>query len=129
VSRITSEKMERALRLKDLRENMNFTQEEFANKLNISLSAYKKIEGAENNISVNILGRLRNEMNISADYVLFGENKDLDNAWYSVQNCTEKDKLILYGKLMLHFLKTTCSDEEILEREAKDIIQKIMETK
>ncbi len=70
VRKITSEKMEKALRLKAVREALNYTQEEFANKINISLSAYKKIESAENNISVNVLNNLKKEFHISADLIL-----------------------------------------------------------
>ena len=48
--RLTSEKIKTAERLKGIRERMGYTQEGFANELNISLSAYKKIESAEKTI-------------------------------------------------------------------------------
>ena len=109
-NKILTEKMKTAERLRLIRERMGCTQEVFANKLNISLSAYKKIEGAENNVSVNVLKKL-NEMRISSDYVLFGEKGDVDSVWRDIQTCTEEDKLYLCIMLMLHFVETKGVDK------------------
>lgn len=129
VRKITSEKMDKALRLKAIRESMDFTQEEFANKINISLSAYKKIESAENNISVNVLTKLKKEFHISSDLILYGEHKELNDAWYSVQNSSEEDKMVIYAKLMLHFLRKRNENVDSSIDEALDVTKKITDTK
>ena len=129
VRKITSEKMEKALRLKAVREALNYTQEEFANKINISLSAYKKIESAENNISVNVLNNLKKEFHISADLILFGDYKDLNDAWYGVQNCSEEDKMIIYSRLMHYFLRKKSDNQDGDIEETIELTNKILDTK
>ncbi|MBP3621138.1 MAG: helix-turn-helix transcriptional regulator [Lachnospiraceae bacterium] len=102
--KISSEKIETADRLRCLRERMGCTQEVFANKLNVSLSAYKKIESAENNVSLNVLRKL-NEMDVSSDFILFGTQTDVDGAWRAIQRCSEEDKLYLCIMMILHFVE------------------------
>ena len=46
------EKMESALRLRRVREDADLSQEEFAEILGISASAYKKVERGENHVSL-----------------------------------------------------------------------------
>lgn len=126
--KISSEKLETADRLRYLREQMGYTQEVFANRLNISLSAYKKIESAENNVSVNVLRKL-NEMDVSSDFILFGHQTDVDTARSSIQRCSEADKLYLCVMLILHFVeKKGYSDKADLDA-IFDVIKKITLTK
>lgn len=126
--KLTSEKMKTADRLRCVRERMGCTQEVFANKLNISLSAYKKIEGAENNVSVNVLKKL-NEMNVSSDYILFGEQNNKDAAWRIIQSCPEEDKLYLCIMLMLHFIEKKGYDNEADIDTMYKMIKKIIKEK
>lgn len=125
--RLTSEKIKTAERLKGIRERMGYTQEGFANELNISLSAYKKIESAENNVSVNVLKKL-NGLQVSSDYVLFGEYKDVDDTWKIIQNCSEEDKMYLYIMLMLHFTKGDVADPSRKDKIFK-LLEKVLEEK
>lgn len=53
------DKLDTAVRIRQIRENAGLTQEAFAEILGISLSGYKKIENAENQISLNGLRRLK----------------------------------------------------------------------
>lgn len=124
--KITLEKMQMAERLRCVRERMGFTQEGFANKLNISLSAYKKIESAENSVSVNVLKKLY-DLQVSSDYVLFGSHTDVDDAWTTVQNCSEKDKMFLYIMLLLHFSEK--DGQKISADEILGLIKKILDEK
>ncbi len=113
--RLTDEKLNTADRVRGVRERLGFTQEAFANKLNISLSAYKKIESAENNISVNVLKKL-NELQVSSDYVLFGTQNNVDDTWRIIQGCSEEDKMYLCIMLVLHFVeRKDCSNESDME--------------
>ncbi len=97
------EKMQSAVRIRQIRENAGFTQEQFAEMLGISSSAYKKVESGENHISLPCLKKLHKEMSVSADYVLFGEKSGMDDTWEAVLNCSEKDKLFLLIKLWAYF--------------------------
>ena len=100
------EKMEEsANRLREIRLNMGVSQEKFAEYLDISLSAYKKIESADNGISVNVLRRLRERFHISADYLLFGDYKSLEEGMQVIQNCSESDKMKIYLRLTKYFVE------------------------
>ena len=93
-----------ANRLREIRLNMGVSQETFAEYLDISLSAYKKIEGAENGISVNILKKLHEKFNVSSDYLLHGEYKELENTMQLLDNCTEEDKMKVFLRLEHYFI-------------------------
>ena len=97
------DKLDSAARIRQIRERAGFTQEQFAEILGISLSGYKKIENAENQISLNGLRKLERKLQVSADYILFGENESPDVMWERIQNCTDSDKLYLMIKLLFYF--------------------------
>ena len=63
---------------------------------------------------------------VSSDFVLFGENQGLDEAWQTVSNCTETDKLFLMLRLLAYFTKTkklTFSLKEDQLEEDKEILK------
>lgn len=98
------ENSQAAARLRKVREAAGLTQEKFAEILGISVSAYKKIECGDNHISVQCLRNLRKAMNVSADYIIYGDTKDMDDVWYSVLNCSEPDKFRLLYRLFHYFI-------------------------
>lgn len=57
-------------RIRDLREDQDYTQQEIANKLNIKREQYRRYETGENEIPVRILKRICEIYQISADYIL-----------------------------------------------------------
>ncbi|HEL1596251.1 TPA: helix-turn-helix transcriptional regulator [Streptococcus suis] len=57
-------------RLKDLREDNDYTQREVAEILSFSRSAYAKIERGERILSPEILIKLSNLYDVSTDYLL-----------------------------------------------------------
>ena len=71
--------------------------------LDVSVSTYKKIEGARSQMTVDELRRLNKELKISIDYLLFGEQKDLDDVWERFLNCSESDKFLLMLKAINYF--------------------------
>ena len=106
-----------ANRLREIRMNMGESQEQFAEYLDMSLSAYKKIESAENGISVRVLRKLKERFNISSDYLLYGDYKDIDNAMDVIQNCTEADKM----KILLRLTQYFVGDKKKIYVEAKQL--------
>lgn len=117
----TRERMQSACRLRQIRENTGFTQEQFAEILGISVSAYKKVESGENQVSLSCLRNLYNELHVSADYVLFGKKQEEDEVWKAILNCTEADKMLILVRLLVYFtkvkkesfpLREECSKEE-----------------
>lgn len=120
------ERLELANRLRQIRENAGYTQEGFAELLGLTLPAYKKIESAENQLTLDRMRILNKKLNVSADFLLYGKNSDFDETWKMIQNCTESQKLCLMIRLMTYFTKVKSSiymekkslqecDNEILE--------------
>ncbi len=101
--KILPEQKEEIDRLRAVRENMGFSQEKFADILNISPSAYKKIENNVRTISLDNLKAAHRNLDVSVDYLLFGEMATQEQAWEKVLNCTETDKTILFLRLFLYF--------------------------
>ncbi|WP_156009445.1 helix-turn-helix domain-containing protein [Streptococcus ruminantium] len=57
-------------RLKDLREDFDLTQKDVADHLNLTHSAYAKIERGDRQLSVEVLIKLSNLYIVSTDYLL-----------------------------------------------------------
>ncbi len=123
------DKLDSAARIRQIRERAGFTQEQFAEILGISLSGYKKIENAENQISLNGLRKLERKLQVSADYILFGENESPDVMWERIQNCTDSDKLYLMIKLLFYFANNRNKAFYVKEDKANldDAIFRVME--
>lgn len=60
-------------RLKEIRITENFSQEEFAKEIGVSLSGYQLIEQGKRDVNSKILESLKSKFDVSADWVLFGE--------------------------------------------------------
>ena len=61
-------------RIQRLREKTGLTQEQAAEQLNITLSAYGKIENGMRSVSITVLVLLSEFYNVSTDYILFGRD-------------------------------------------------------
>lgn len=46
---------------------------------------------------------MRKSCNVSADYILYGESKSLDDIWFLLQNADDKDKLKALLRLVKYF--------------------------
>jgi len=66
-------------RIKNIRENMNMTKENFAKLLGISGQYLGLVEHGKNYLSIEKLKVLCDITNLSADYILFGKDKDIIN--------------------------------------------------
>ena len=63
-------------RLKELRKKAGYSQEQLAEMLNISRQAVSKWESAQGNPDIENLIKLTEIYNVSADYILSGQEKD-----------------------------------------------------
>ena len=67
-------------RLRNKRNALEFTQEFVADKVGITLRFYQMLERGEKSVSLDNLIRLSKTLNISVDYLLFGDlSYTLDN--------------------------------------------------
>ncbi len=90
-------------RLRKMREDLGYTQEQFSQILGINISTYKKIETYNRRISLDNLMTLHEKLNVSVDYILFGDRTPQEQAWTEMLNCTETDKVILFLRLFRYF--------------------------
>lgn len=104
--KLSKEQQQIAGKIRLIRENSGYTQEQFSELLGISASALKKIESGENQVSVSCLRKLNDTMSVSADWILFDKKADADSAWESIGNCSETDKLYLLLRLLHYFTGT-----------------------
>lgn len=67
------------MRIRKAREDQGYTREKFAEKLDVSVSYMAELERGRTGISVKMLIKVCNLLGLSADYVLFG-NERADDA-------------------------------------------------
>jgi transcriptional regulator with XRE-family HTH domain len=91
-----------AQRLRDLRRSKNMKQKEFAKLLNISPTAYSKIETGVNEISCSHILTIKSHFNISTDWLLSGDTP-IDNQDF-VENLEHVRKMLADMKASKHIL-------------------------
>ena len=67
-------------RIRAAREAMGWTREQFAERLDVSVSYLAELERGRTGFSVKTLMKACRVLGLSADYVLFGEERDEDAA-------------------------------------------------
>jgi transcriptional regulator with XRE-family HTH domain len=65
-------------RIRKAREDLGYTREQFAEKLDVSVSYLAELERGRTGISVKTLIKVCDILGLSADYVLFGEPRNAD---------------------------------------------------
>lgn len=66
-------------RIRKAREDLGYTREKFAEKLDVSVSYLAELERGRTGISVKMLVKVCNVLGLSADYVLFGNERQEDS--------------------------------------------------
>lgn len=67
------------MRIRKAREEMGYTREKFAEKLDVSVSYLAELERGKTGISVKMLVKVCGVLGLSADYILFGEERNGDD--------------------------------------------------
>lgn len=101
---ILDDKEHIAKRLKETRIRLGYTQERFSELLGITVSAYKKIESGDNQISVNGLKRMK-RIGVSSDFIIFGEEPDEADVWEKIQLFSEEKRLLIFLKLFTQYIE------------------------
>lgn len=71
-----NQQKEMADRIKSRRESFGFTQERFCETVGLSASSYTKIENAFQRPALDTLIKIAQKLDMSLDYIVFGEEKD-----------------------------------------------------
>ncbi len=87
-----------ANRIKERREQLGFTQEQFAETIEISSSSYTKIENAFQKPSLDTLIAISEKLKLSLDYLVYGGEKprseNNDEVLQAIIEFCDKDKLL-----------------------------------
>ena len=67
------------MRIRKAREELGYTREKFAELLDVSVSYMAEVERGRTGISVKMLVKICTVLGLSADYVLFGEERNNDS--------------------------------------------------
>ena len=68
------------MRIRKAREELGYTREKFAEKLDVSVSYLAELERGRTGISVKMLIKVCKVLGLSADYVLFGDDRRFQTA-------------------------------------------------
>ncbi|EUJ27365.1 helix-turn-helix domain-containing protein [Listeria cornellensis] len=115
-------------RLKQLRNSLNMTQEEMANKLDISRSAYSHLENERNEPDTETLNKLASFHDVSIDYLLGrSDSKSLNSEGFTVKEDNDIKKRIDAMKQDLASSGALMFDGEPLSEDALDSLMDILE--
>ena len=88
------------MRIRKARENMGYTREKFAELLDVSVSYLAEVERGRTGISVKMLIKMCNILGLSADYILFGQERDADTTLLNKINRIDEKYLTLINKML-----------------------------
>lgn len=89
-------------RIRRQREHLKLTQEQMAERLNVSGNYYGKVERGIHSLSYELLVKLPELMHVSLDYILTGKvNADTDSTIVDIINEAPKDKRIYMEDLLV----------------------------
>lgn len=84
-------------RIQNRRKQLGYTQEQLAEKMNVSIQMVSNLERGNKAIRIDNLINLSQTMDISTDYILTGKQTtdDLDALCTQISNLSEKDKKMI----------------------------------
>ncbi|WP_160691630.1 helix-turn-helix transcriptional regulator [Clostridium sp. C2-6-12] len=85
-------------RIRKNREFLGLTRDEFAEAINISTSFYTQIERSERLPSLETLVKIAKKMNISLDYIVFGDDSidvNKDNLIDDINNASKRQLKVI----------------------------------
>lgn len=91
-------------RIRKAREDRGYTREQFAEKLDVSVSYLAELERGRTGISVKMLIKVCNVLGLSADYVLFGTERNEDSMRLDAIRRIDDKYLPLLDKVMEELL-------------------------
>ncbi len=97
------------MRIRKAREDLGYTREKFAEKLDVSVSYLAELERGRTGISVKMLIKVCKVLGLSADYVLFGSERPEDSDRLDAIHRIDEKYLPLLDKVIAELL--ALSDE------------------
>ena len=97
------------MRIRKAREDLGYTREKFAEKLDVSVSYLAELERGRTGISVKMLIKVCKVLGLSADYVIFGSERPEDSNRLDAIHRIDEKYLPLLDKVIAELL--ALSDE------------------
>lgn len=94
-------------RIRKAREEQGYTREQFAEKLDVSVSYLAELERGRTGISVKMLVKICDLLGLSADYVLFGEERNADALLLDKIHRIDDKYIPLLNKIITELLTLT----------------------
>ena len=98
-------------RIRKAREDMGYTREKFAEKLDVSVSYLAELERGRTGLSVKMLIKVCNVLGLSADYVLFGNERKEDEMRLDAIRRIDEKYLPLMDKVIEELLALDSAKE------------------
>ena len=95
-----NKKEERRLRIKQLRDERGFSQNEAADSLGVERSTYRSAENGDNGISLRMVEIFNDKWGVSADYILFGKKNSSEDILNMLRNTDKKTRYELAVRLL-----------------------------
>jgi transcriptional regulator with XRE-family HTH domain len=93
------------IRIRKAREELGYTRERFAEMLDVSISYMAEVERGRTGISVKMLIKICEVLGLSADYILFGNERDKDTLLLDKIHRIDNKHLPLLDKVINELLK------------------------
>ena len=97
-------------RIRKAREDMGYTREQFAEKLDVSVSYLAELERGRTGISVKMLVKVCNVLGLSADYALFGSERTEDEMRLDAINRINEKYLPLLDNMIEQLLSLSAEN-------------------
>jgi len=108
------------LRIKTVREDLGYTQEKFAEILELSVSGYKKLESGEVHLTLDKIYLLKQKLGLSADYILYDEKASLNDIWVEICKLPIEEKWLMLMRMYAYLSKRT-ENEDLVSRLMKSV--------
>ena len=92
-------------RIRKAREDLGYTREQFAELLEVSVSYMAEVERGRTGVSVKMLIKICGVLGLSADYILFGNERDTDALRLDKIRRIDEKYLSLLDTLITELLK------------------------
>lgn len=102
-------------RIKMIRKSLGYTQEQFAEILDLSLSGYKKLESGDVNLTLDKIYILNKKLGLSADYILFDAKAEFNNVWAEIFKLSEREKWRVFLRLYSYLIVKIENESLIIE--------------
>lgn len=99
------------IRIREHRERLNYTREEFAEKLDISVRFATDIELGKKGMSIDTLIKMCTLLSVSADYLIWGKGEKPENNIAAITAELSEDEMKHAEDLMRTFVKAISEEK------------------